>query len=515
MTSGSTERRQVMNDATDRLRRDGQAFMEEISREYYLAGAGHKSTADLQPIYKRHGTVTGRDALAYIGERFKHTEPGTEDHRQARTLLEWLTELQSSRDLAPLEEREIAWEGATIIRTAEGRDIEFQRASIEIATSRDRRERLAIEKARNAALASGLAPIRRERFERERVIIEQLELADGYNATFEALSGIDLGALAVQCEEFLKATKALWDDTYPRFVRKVLHIEPNEATRADAVALFHGHEFDEQFPSSSMEWEIRRQVREMGIDPIAGGRVLYDTEDRPGKRSRAFCAATRIPEEVYLVLRPHGGQSDWTTFLHELGHALHFGYMNPKLPFEYRWLGDNSLTEGYAMLFDHLMHDPGWLKRYTPLSATKLDAFIRANAFFELHMLRRYTAKLLYEIDLHSGRLSHDQLTDLYVERLTSATTFRYNGAEAFVDVDPRFYSTRYLRAWQLQALITETLREHFNEDWWRNPKAGPWIVEDLFSLGQQELATEQAMRVAGKTLGFDPLIRAVERELA
>ena len=505
----------MRTETVDRLRHEGQVFMEEISREYYLAGAGHKATADLQPIYRRHASVTSRESLELMRERFKLTEKGSEDHRQSRILLEWLAELQSSRDLAPLEEREIAWEGSAIINVDSTRQLEFQRASIEIATTRDRRERLAIEKARNAAIETGLAPIRRERFERERMIIEALGLADGYNATFEALSGVNLTALAAQCERFLEDTQALWDDTYPRFVRKGLNIEPREATRADAVALFHGHEFDEQFPQSTMEWEIRRQVREMGIDPIAGGRVLYDTDDRAGKRSRAFCAATRIPEEVYLVLRPHGGQSDWSTFLHELGHALHFGYMDPKLPFEYRWLGDNSITEGYAMLFDHLMHDAGWLKRYTSLSGAKLDAFIRASAFFELHMLRRYAAKLLYEIDLHSGRFSQDQLPDLYVERLTKATSFLYSGAEAFVDVDPRFYATRYLQAWQLQALITESLREQYDSDWWRNPRSGPWIVAELFALGQQETATEQAMRVTGKELGFGPLVRAVERELA
>ena len=503
------------SDQTERLRRDGQAFMEEIAREYYLAGAGLKPTAELQPIYQRHASVTGSDALAFMRERFRETTPGTEEHRQARSLLDWLAELQSSRELAPLEEREIAWEASTVVRLDDDREIEYQRIAIDIANVRDRRERLALERARNAAVASGLAPLRRERFERERQIIEGLDLAAGYNETFEALSGVRLSDLATQCERFLDETQALWDDTYPRFVRKVLHIEPDDATRADAVALFAGHEFDEQFPSSSMEWEIRRQVREMGIDPIAGGRVLYDTEDRAGKHSRAFCAAIRIPEEVYLVLRPHGGQSDWSTFLHELGHALHFGYMEPKLPFEYRWLGDNSVTEGYAMLFDHLMHDPGWLKRYTPLGAAKLDAFIRATSFHELHMIRRYAAKLLYEIDLHGGRYTTQQLPDLYVERLTRATSFRYNRADAFVDVDPRFYSTRYLRAWQLQALLTETLRERYNEDWWRNPKAGPWIVAELFSQGQRELASEQAMRVTGKELGFAPLIRAIERELA
>ena len=489
--------------------------MEEISREYYLAGAGLKPTAELQPIYQRHKSVASAETLGLVRDRLRQAKPGTEEHRQSRMLLEWLAELQSSRELAPIEEREIAWEGSTIVSLPDGRQVEYQQAAIEMARGRDRRERLVLEKARNAVLATGLAPLRRERFERERQIIENLDLAEGYNATFEALSGISLSEMAHQCQGFLDETEALWDDTFPRFVRKGLQIEPGEATRADAIALFHGHEFDEQFPPSSMEWEIRRQVREMGLDPIAGGRVLYDTEDRPGKRSRAFCAATRIPEEVYLVLRPHGGQSDWSTFLHELGHALHFGYMERQLPFEYRWLGDNSITEGYAMLFDHFMHDPGWLKRYTPLSSTKLDAFIRATAFFELHMIRRYAAKLLYEIDLHSGKYSYDQLPDMFVDRLTRATSFRYSRAEAFVDVDPRFYAARYLRAWQLQALITETARERYNEDWWRNPRAGPWLLAELFAEGQRELATEQAQRISGKTLGFGPLIRAIERELA
>jgi hypothetical protein len=217
---------------------------------------------------------------------------------------------------------------------------------------------------------------------------------------------------------------------------------------------------------------------------------------------------------VYLVMRPHGGQTDWNTFLHELGHALHFAYMQPDLPYEYRWLGDNSVTEGYAMLFDHLMQDGGWLKRYTELGPANLRTFLRAVGFEELHFLRRYAAKLGYEISLYGGEVSWEELPDLYVDRLTTATTFRYNPADAFVDVDPRFYAARYLRAWQLQALLTETLVERFDADWWRNPRAGPWICSALFGEGQRELATEQAQRVAGKTLSFAPLVRAVTRML-
>jgi hypothetical protein len=188
--------------------------------------------------------------------------------------------------------------------------------------------------------------------------------------------------------------------------------------------------------------------------------------------------------------------------------------MRPELSFEYRWLGDNSITESYAMLFDHLIQDTGWLKRYTELGANNLRAFVRSAGFTELHFLRRYTAKLIYEIELYGGGMRWESLPDLYVDTLTAATTFKYSRADAFVDVDPRFYAARYLRAWQLQALLTETLVERYDADWWRNPRAGPWVCGALFGEGQRELAHEQAQRVSGKSLGFGPLVRAVERML-
>ena len=68
-----------------------------------------------------------------------------------------------------------------------------------------------------------------------------------------------------------------------------------------------------------MEPAVRRQVTEMGANPAADGRIIYDLAPRPGKRSRAFCAPVRIPREVYLVLLPHGGATDYRTLLHELG----------------------------------------------------------------------------------------------------------------------------------------------------------------------------------------------------
>ena len=83
--------------------------MQEISREYYLAHSGHKPTAELQPIYARHADILGAEALALTLDAFRSAADGTEDQRSARLLLDWQAESQSARQLAALDEREIAW----------------------------------------------------------------------------------------------------------------------------------------------------------------------------------------------------------------------------------------------------------------------------------------------------------------------------------------------------------------------------------------------------------------------
>jgi hypothetical protein len=496
------------------VRARGEAFLRDVSREYYSSHAGLKPAAELQPIYERHREAYGDESLELAMALLKGSTPGTDERRSGRMLVEWLIESRVGRELAPLEEREIAWEGAAVVQLPDGSGEPYRRSSITIANTRDARERRSLDDARAALVAAELAPKRQERLAREKAFVEGMGVASGYLGTFDALAGIQIRALRDDCAAFLRDTQAMWDDVLPEFLKRGLGITLAEATRADATALMRVPEFDAGFPAEAMERAVRRQVTEMGTSPDAHGRVRYDTGDREGKRARAFCAPVAIPDEVYLVIRPHGGQNDWQTLLHELGHALHFANIDMSLPFEYRWLGDNSITEGYAMLFDHRMKDRGWLARYSELGAGDLSRYLRAAGFEELQFLRRYCAKLIYEVELYGDIVPWEKLPDLYVETLSGATGFRYQRADAFVDVDPHFYSARYLRAWQLQSLLAESLVNRFDVDWWRNPAAGPWIVAELFSRGQSELAEEQAQRVAAKPLSFAPLITSIERLL-
>jgi hypothetical protein len=509
---GGADRERKGELTLDQIRRDGQVFMEEVSREIYESHAGLKSTAELEPIYERHAGIMDRDALDLVRSDFQSSKPGSEELRSSRILLEWEVESQAGRALASIEEREIAWEASAVVKLDDGRGVPYQRAAIEIANSTDRGERLALDSARSSLVERELAPIRREHLERERDYIAGLEIAPDYNSTFHVLSGINLSELEAECRTCLSETRAMWDELLPGAVRRSLGVPVSELTRADALALFRAREFDQFFPAETMQDVVVRQMADMRIDARASGRIRYDTGEREGKRSRAFCSPVRIPEEVYLVMRPHGGQTDYQTLLHELGHALHFANMRADYPFEYRWAGDNSVTESYAMLFDHLLQNHRWLLRYTGVTRREMATFLRAAALEELHYLRRYCAKLIYEVELYGGRIGWESLPDLYVDTLSGATSFRYRASDAFVDVDARFYSARYLRAWQLGALLAEALTDRFDEDWFRNPKAGPWIIDQLYAEGQRELADEVAKRAAGERLSFGPVIAAVER---
>jgi hypothetical protein len=479
------------------LRRRGEAMCGELGLESYRTGAGLAAESHYAEIFGRYPDLADQQAVE-----------AASGHRE---LLEWVVDNRVGRAVAALDDRLHAWEARAVIPLPGGEALPYQRAAIEIANEPQRPRRLAIEAARRGVLREPAA-IRKERLSLERELLAALGMGDQV-ATRSALSGVDLAALAGACDAFLAATRDLYGDALRAVLRRELALAPGDADRADAAYLFRGAGYDEFFPGSELVATARAQLAEMGLDAEAGGRIRYDAEDRERKRSRAFCSPVHVPDEVYLVIRPFGGQTDYRAFWHELGHAQHFANISRALPFEHRWLGDNSVTEAYAMLFEHMVVAPSWLQHYTGLAGERQRAFRRSQAFALLAILRRYSAKLRYEIELHRAP-SLDAGAAAYAPLLSEATGFRYAPDDALLDLDDGFYAARYLRAWQLEALLATSLEERFDEDWFRNPRCGVWLL-DLFSRGQRDDAAALAGAVLGHQLDFGPLIARAEAALA
>ncbi len=477
------------------LRERGERLNEALGRESYEAGAGLKAVSDFAGIFERYADLASDEAW--------------EAARSHRMLAEWVADARIGRAVAPLDDRLHAWEAAAEVALDDGSRMPYQRVSIAIANEPRREVRAALDRARRAVLAEPAA-LRKERLARERELLAAVD-SDVVVAR-SRLSGIDLGDLAAQCARFLTDTRDLYHAALTERLAADLGLAPDDAERHDGAYLFRAPSFDEFFPGEQLVPIATRQAGELGLDIAAGGRVRLDTEDRERKRARAFCAPVRVPDEVYLVIRPHGGYVDYRAFWHELGHALHFAHASRALPFEHRWLGDNSVTEAYAMLFEHQLMQPAWLKRYAGLGGERRRDFLRRQAFALLSIVRRYTAKLRYEVQLQRAP-SLEAGAAAYAELLTDATGFRYADEDALLDLDDGFYSARYLRAWQLEAALRRALVERFDEDWFRNPRAGPYLL-DRFARGQRDDAAALAADVVRAPLDFAPVVAQCEAAL-
>ena len=240
----------------------------------------------------------------------------------------------------------------------------------------------------------------------------------------------------------------------------------------------------------------------LGIDLRAQQNIHLDVEDRPLKTPRAFCSPIEVPGRVMLVIKPMGGPDDWHALFHEAGHAEHFAHTSPSLSMEARRLGDNAVTEGWAMLLEYLVDDPAWHARR--LDMPRADEFAAEGAAVLLYVVRRYCAKLLYELELHAM----DDVTAArarYTELLGDAVRIEPMDANYLTDVDAGFYATSYLRAWAFEAQLRAYLRERFDTDWFTKREAGS-LLRELWAEGQGYDADELLGEVAGTAIELEAI---------
>jgi hypothetical protein len=242
-------------------------------------------------------------------------------------------------------------------------------------------------------------------------------------------------------------------------------------------------------------------LRDLGFDLSQEPNIKLDLDDRPQKSPRACVIAADPPKIVHLITRAQGGLHDYQAFLHEAGHALHYGNCDPELPYTFRNLSrDHALTEIYSYIFEAISREPAWHAEYFDLSAEQAEENAEATVFLEALLFRRYTAKLHFELDFwgdfgNGGGAGPDE----YHRLLTSATGIAYRPDAYLADMDAGFYSADYLRAWIRSAQLREWLMREVGEDWWRNSKTGDHL-RSLFAEGTQPTSEE----IAGR-LGFDP----------
>jgi hypothetical protein len=488
-------------------RRRAEEFMAALDREYYEHFSGRKPVCETAAVYDRYPDLFTHAVIDELEGMYAAARG--DDKRRLAYLLVFTVDGFIGTQTRHLGDELANTESQTVIEV-DGERIGLRQAGVVQANEADRERRGRIQAARLAATDERLNPLLDRIWRRCHDIAVELGHPD-YKELYAHIKGLDYDLIRAELEGFLHDTAGLYERSMDRLGRERLGIALADLRFSDIPRLWRAPEFDGVFAADGLVATLRATLAGMGIDLDAQANVHLDTEVRELKTPRAFCSPVRVPDEIYLVVLPQGGQDDYQALLHEAGHTEHFAHVAPDLPFEYRMLGDNAVTEAFAFTFDHLVLNRRWLDEY--LGFTDVDDFLRFANVSDLYFMRRYAAKLSYEVQLHTQTGPLDDMAAVYSRHLSDAIMVDVPPESYLLDVDDAFYVASYLRAWMLEGAWRMILQDRHGMEWFRDRAAGAWIRE-LWSHGQHFTAEQLLLKNGGGRLGTDPLRHHLERAL-
>jgi hypothetical protein len=465
----------------DSFRDRADEFIRDLDEEFYAHYAGLKSTLDVEAVYERYEDLTRLE---------------TAQSMQGAPTELWRFACEGYLgNLTRGHQARVARAEAELEARVDGETVPYRMLRVAMANEPDRGKRERLERARLELLDEQLNPIYLDAAQIDREAVRELDVPNYYELYLRF--GFRLPELAEECRALLDETERLWEREGERLFRSRLGIGLDDARSWDIARLFRAPELDTSYPSDRMLPALEQTLAELGIDLHAQGNVHLDIESRPSKSPRAFCAPIEVPDKVMLVIQPIGGKDDWEALFHEAGHTEHYANTSAELPTEERRLGDMAVTEGWAALLEKLVTESAWLNRR--LDVPRPEALAYEGALTSLFFARRYSAKLLYEIEFFQAD-DPATMRGRYAELLGDALKFPVNQQSYLDDIDGSYYVIGYLRSWAFEAQLRDYLRETFGNDWFANREAGG-LLRELWSLGQGPTADALLKDVTGATL--------------
>jgi hypothetical protein len=474
-----------------------QRYLFERAEEGRAVRVGEKEVSERAQIVARYRELFTRDQLEALHEAESGASPDDRErlYRLRKTCESGLVEVE-------LSEREDALENAILAARVQfrGDELPLRSAQAQLAVLTEYRDREELGELQGDASA-GFNDDRMELLRAREELDAELSGEPDAVKRNEEEKGISLRELSRVLTEASRAA----DDVYRRlsskwFDRLLGEGRPELPTSYHVAWLRRLSPLESTYTKERATEVCLESLRRLGFDLDQEPNIRLDLDDRPQKSPRACVIAADPPKVVHLITRAQGGLHDYQAFLHEAGHALHYGNCDPSLPYTFRNLSrDHALTEIYSYIFEAISREPAWHTEHFGLSDEEAAENAEATVFLEALLFRRYTAKLQFEIDFWGGFPENGAGPEQYHRLLTAASGVSYRPDAYLADMDAGFYSADYLRAWIRSAQLRQWLTREVGEDWWRNRATGDHL-RALFAEGTRPSSEE----IAGR-LGYDP----------
>ena len=482
-------------------------YLFERSEEGRLVRVGEKETSEQAEIVRRYADLFSREQLEAL--RAAEDEASGEQHELLYRLRKTC---EGGLVSAALVEKEDELENRLLAErlTFRGEEMPLRNAQAQLAVLpayADREELGELQ----AAASARFNPDRLELMTIGEELAAELSGIAGAVERNEDEKGISLRGLSAALKAASDEATTSFTAMRERWFGKLLGPD-----RPEVPTSFHTAYMRRLSPLESTYTKERATeiclatLAELGFDLAAASNIKLDLDDRPQKAPRACVIASDPPTVVHLITRAQGGLHDYQAFLHEAGHALHYGGVDASLPYTFRRISrDHALTEIYSYIVEAISREPAWHAKYFGLSDAQAAENAEATVFLEALLYRRYEAKLRFELAFWTRFHDDGGTPGGYEEYLTEATGIRYQSDGYLSDMDSGFYSADYLRAWIRSAQLRRHLVETIGEDWWRNAETGE-LLADLFRTGTKLSSEDVAVRLGYEPLDTRPLVAEI-----
>ncbi len=493
------------------LRGELEDFGYELAEAYYVLDA-YGEEVDTEPIFLRYAHLDDQ-ALVYW---LRYLEDEADNPLMKRSYAFLARDLEDNQLWFTIDElyyEYLATEAAGIIKVG-GEDIPYREIDDAIFYEDDRDRRRELWQAERVFIIEEINPRLGNIVEATRRRCRELGYAD-FVDYYARTRGRDFSQLTADCIYILGASRDLYETLVRERLEEVFpELDLEDIRSYDRGQLWRTEDFDANFSADALIPLWVEFADGIGINFQSLDNILLDSEDRPEKEPRAACWPMRVPEDIRVLVKPSGDFYDYETLFHEMGHALHFALTDPELPYEFKLLGDDGVTEAYAFTLENVFENPAYLREVIGMEGEEIRRFRREQLYSEVSSLRYYCFSFLYELVLHG--VEADPLPS-YRELLDAISIWEHTEEEYDTGVyytNEDFYTTNYLCAWMLEAMIREQLIERFGDEWWRDPGTGEFL-RGLWFQGNKPTPEEIAAELGYPELTPIPLIERLAQEEA
>lgn len=234
----------------------------------------------------------------------------------------------------------------------------------------------------------------------------------------------------------------------------------------------------------------------------AVSRVRIDFVDIP---FQGLCVTIHVPDVIRILINPSDGHSYYSTFFHEVGHAMHSSHISQP----YHLLRDEvgPFCEGMAESMARFVDDPEWLLKWGKIP----EGIVKQNKSVwrvgEIYEMRRLISLADFEWQMYA-----DPEADLLnVFQGAREANLKLSAQETIAWADNSywssypFYAQNYLVAEMIASQTHLTLRKLFGHA--ITPESSNWLKENYWNIGGSIEWGEKIRRATSANISPDELI--------